>query len=469
MPRLTSLSSDILFEVLEFFDDLQDLNAAVRSCRALQEAFQARRLLLLQEVFYKQVTIHTASQLAERAPIYPSAHSSVRIRNDVKVSRVCILNAENIIQRCTRQLDDALCLRTTAWKAFLTFESRGLWMSQAFGKSLIVLSKRLGRDRDAIVRAEQLLARAFKGRTIEVQSAPGSSVQADEVKCLVKELATLYCKTGQVDEALQLFQKCYESWQKLQGNDMLAAILALYRVCPAPVGHDAFVQSLRATIEGERLVMTNPQPRFRKHNDQHSVRALVLVLFEVGQVDAAIKVLLEALTSSEQHGVNFLPLVGLSRILITKLKKNDQRLQALTVRKHIHDIVLGRAGNWSDLSISMLVAWAKDYSADLSALGRHDAAVSVVEQVWQQLVVQFRGSQSQALAYHCRTLASSLSRAYREKGDLHHAEAVLEVCERIGACQVPDMVHSGGWLSWIPGTRAYREKPSSDINVPIIV
>ncbi|CAO2656506.1 Nn.00g053090.m01.CDS01 [Neocucurbitaria sp. VM-36] len=64
--NLHTLDSDILYELLSFCSDLQSLQSLILTHRALYQAFDDRRRLILRSVFRSQNNINTCDRLSER-------------------------------------------------------------------------------------------------------------------------------------------------------------------------------------------------------------------------------------------------------------------------------------------------------------------------------------------------------------------------------------------------------------------
>lgn len=418
MLQLNNLPSDVLLEILLCSGNLAELSSISLTCKALYEVFQNRRALVLQHVFTKQIR-----------DTHQNVLSQLRSTPNCKAREECVKYVARTMKGCFKRPDDALNIGIAAWNCFLSFKSP-LWVHVDFGEMLIDRCANQDQQKLALSVASELWQCMLKGGTFEARTTLGTSAQR-EASRFAQKLAVMYADAGHHEQALQTFRECYQSHSTQHGPDIFAALLKVCRNSEAFQQDRDLVSFSYARIEESRTRFLRHGARTPKRYDFYWTHCLITILFELGRYTEAIVVLEDTLGFSEQHNLNPMFLVGLSRKLIKLRKDKQEHDDALKIRGLVFESMSRSIGQRT--TISAYVAWAKDFAFDLRLLGRREEALDVEEQAWIRLSSRAATSRDRSLVFHCRNLSWALTKAYLELGRTQKANEIQKTYEELAS------------------------------------
>lgn len=473
MIAIDTLPSDIQFEILVHFDNLQQLWCAVSSCRPLYQVFDQRRSLLLRQTFPKQL-IQTYDRSIDISTTQ-KRHGRRHMR-PLKDFRQELVAARAVIDRCRTTPHDALCLHEAVWNTFLSFDCSH-WVECSWGQQLIDRCTALGKHDLALEYAIGLwnrFADSYLTRGSRTRQDNGLWAwcrQGGAPTDLAQKLVIMYLDAGRHEDALGVLRTFYEMSLDSKGYGLLSAVMGYYRKS-RDLNELQLVPFFQERISKERTVVL-ADDRGRGINTAvsrfHWAHCLVMILMRADRHAEAIETMGDAIDLALRDSSNKFVPVGSSRKLIRMLQARHHDEEVLIVRQRVLDALKTTTATAGRPITSQFIAWSKEYTADLRSMHREEEALRIEEEMWTRLKDCAATFTDGDLMYHARNAAWTLAKSYRDRDSMDKAAEVRRDYEDI-ANALPNRKARTIQLLW-PGSTPHvgLTMPNEQMNLPIMV
>lgn len=403
---LSSLPSDILFEIFTYFDDLGDLRATVTANRSLYCAFKDHRTKLLKHVFRSQILRYHDHCCKRGERGVPTKNTPTRLLNYVN----------NLAKGKNTNLSkpDELTLRVVAWSTFLEFRSP-FWVFGSFGRQLVSVCEELEQTELALSYAEEVWGYLRIRYTSEYLTRKNIIVIERNTNNFALTLADMYFNDfNRPQDAFRVIQERYDMNTKDYDFKLLFRLIEYSKEATEQEAILSFLQS-RAAVELQGLHLSRTV-----HGDLHSTFCLTFVLCKLEKFQDAICIFNNTFNTFVELDLDPVSLTGLARRLIASLTEVQLYDEALTIRRQV--LYLFSRTNRS--TTSQYFGWAKQYIWELYSFGRPDDALIVEEQCWNHARVRMASSRQRSYVYTGRNAAWSLYRSYEKRGEHERAQII---------------------------------------------